>query len=169
MQIRHERDSDFPLITDLVYVAFTDHPQHAPGAEPTEHMIVLRLRAAGALALSLVADDAGEIVGHIAFSEVLLDGRQSAGWYGIGPVAVHPSRQRKGIGSALIRAGIAELQSHGAHGIALVGDPEYYVRFGFKPDPDLILAGVPPEYFLILPLVEPKATGTVSFHAAFGV
>lgn len=167
MIIRNESKADYEAISDLNYMAFLNHPQHAPGALPREHEIVNGLRAAGALALSLVAEDDGVIVGHVAFSEVLIDGA-SVSWYGLGPVAVHPTRQRQGIGSALIKAGIAELRQRGARGIALVGDPGYYVRFGFSADPDLVMEGIPPQYVLVLPLEFPKDKGRLSFHAAFG-
>jgi len=165
--IRHERESDFDAISDLVYAAFLNHPHHAPGALPHEPKLVTDLRAAGALSLSLVAEEDGAIVGHVAFSEVLVDGRQ-ADWYGVGPLAAHPSRQRQGIGSALMRQGIAELRERGARGFALVGDPDYYVRFGFKADPDLVLEGIPPEYFVVLPTDTEKPKGQVTFHPAFG-
>ncbi len=112
MNIRHEQNGDIDAISDLVYTAFLNHPQHAPGAPPHEPQLVIALRAAGALALSLVAEDGGSIVGHIAFSEVLIDGK-SVCWYGGGPLAVHPSRQRQGIGSTLIKQGIAELRERG--------------------------------------------------------
>lgn len=167
MNIRPECDSDLDAISHLVYTAFMNHPQHAPGALPTEHNIVDNLRAAGALFVSLVAEDNGVIIGHIAMSEVLIDGR-SDGWYGGGPLAVHPSRQRQGIGSSLVDRGIQALRERGARGVALVGDPKYYGRFGFGPAPELVLPGVPPEYFLVLPLELPMPAGSVSFHAAFG-
>lgn len=167
MQIRHECDTDHDAISKLLYEAFFNHPQHEPGAPPTEHEIVNHLRAHGALALSIVGEDRGVIVGHIAFSEVRIDG-QNVGWYGLGPVAAHPTRQRQGIGSALINQGISELRERGARGIVLVGDPEYYTRFGFVADPELLLPGVPPQYFLALPLAAPKPCGIVTFHSAFG-
>jgi putative acetyltransferase len=167
LNIRPEYDRDLDAISQLVYTAFLNHPQHAPGALPKEHNIVNELRATGALSVSLVAEDDGVIIGHIALSEVLIDGK-SAGWYGGGPLAVHPSRQRQGIGSALVNRGIQTLQERGARGVALVGDPNYYARFGFKPDPELVMTGVPPEYVLVLPLESPTPVGSISFHAAFG-
>lgn len=166
MLVRPENERDHAAISDLVYAAFLNHPVHAPGALPTEHAIVNGLRASGALSLSLVAEENGNIVGHIAFSEVLIDG-EHLGWYGLGPVAARPGCQRRGVGSALINQGIGALRERGARGIALVGDPGYYVRFGFAPDPELVLEGVPPEYFLVLPLSTPKAAGKVLFHNAF--
>ncbi|HRZ82888.1 MAG TPA: N-acetyltransferase [Candidatus Hydrogenedentes bacterium] len=167
MHVRHERERDADAIREVVHAAFLNHPMHAPGALPHEPALVEALRAAGALTLSLVAeDDDGRIVGHIAFSPVTVDGRD-AGWYGVGPVAAHPSCQGRGIGSALVNQGLGELRGLGAGGAVLVGDPNYYRRFGFHPDPALTLEGVPPEYFLALPLGETRPSGAVCFHSAF--
>ncbi len=164
--IREETAADESAIRDVVHEAFLNHPQHAPGAEPTEPAIVARLRATGALTLSLVADRAGDVVGHIAFSRVLVNGTD-AGWYGLGPVAVRKNRQRQGIGAALIREGVTRLRAIGAAGIVLVGEPEYYGRFGFRADERLTLDGLPPEYFLCLPLEGTVPGGAVTYDAAF--
>ena len=167
MSIRPERSDDIDAIDRLVHAAFLDHPQHAPGAPPTEHNIVKNLRAAQALALSLVAEEDGAIVGHIALSEVLIDGAD-AGWHGGGPLAVLPSHQRRGIGAALVRQAVAEMRERGARGVVLVGDPADSGRFAFTPEPGLVLEGVPPEYVLALTLAPPTPAGTVRFHPAFG-
>lgn len=63
------------------------------------------LRAAKALTLSLVAEEDGQVLGHIGFSPVLIDGAEK-GWYGLGPVSVLPARQGEGIGGKLIREGL---------------------------------------------------------------
>ncbi len=165
--VRHERAEDADAVRAVVHAAFLNHPMHAPGAPPHEPALVDALRAAGALTLSLVAEDGdGRIVGHIAFSPVTVNGKD-AGWHGVGPVAAHPSCQGRGIGSALINQGLGELRGLGAGGAVLVGAPEYYRRFGFRPDPALILEGVPPEYFLALSLEGGSPVGAVRFHPAF--
>lgn len=166
--IRHETTEDHEAIREIVYAAFLDHPQHAPGDLPTEHKIVDSLRESGTLTLSLVYEDNGEIVGHIAFSPVLING-EALGWYGVGPVAVRPDRQRQGIGSALVREGIRLMEKKGTAGFCLVGEPDYYGRFGFLPRPELTLDGVPEEYFLCLPIATDVPSGKVTFHDAFGV
>jgi len=90
------------------------------------------LRKAGALTISLAAEQDGEIVGHVAVSAVSMsDG--SADWYGLGPISVTPERQRKGIGSGLMQAALRLLRERSPAGCVLVGDPAYYARFGFKP------------------------------------
>jgi putative acetyltransferase len=146
--------------------AFLNHPQHEPGAPPHEPALVNALRDANALTLSLVAEEDGEIVGHIAFSEILIDDR-NVGWHGAGPLAVVPRRQRNGIGKALMNQGLSELKAMGSRGVALVGDPEYYKRFSFASNPDLRLPGVPQEYVLTLSFETPAPSGDLKFHPAF--
>jgi putative acetyltransferase len=164
--IRDERPEDVAAIREIERAAFVGHPHHAAGTDPVEPRIVDGLRDAGALLLSLVAESNGEIIGHIAFSPVLV-GEQSCGWYGLGPVAVHPGHQRRGIGSALVSEGLARLRARAAGGVVLVGEPAYYGRFGFQNDPRLTFAGLPPEYFLCLPFADTVPTGAVTYHAAF--
>lgn len=106
------------------------------------------------------------MVGHIAFSPVIIsDG--SRGWYGVGPVSVLPQLQRKGIGKSLVQEGLSRLRSLGAKGCVLVGDPNYYERFGFRNVDDIGVDGVPQEYFLALPFESSMARGVVTFHQAF--
>ena len=166
MIIRVEKDSDITVIETLTYSAFKDHPHHEPGAEPTEHLIVNRLRDANALTLSLVAEVNNQVIGHIAFSPVLING-EATNWYGLAPVSVLPEQQGKGIGKALINEGLAQLKEHGAEGFVLLGEPEYYGRFGFKAQPELTLTGVPAEYFLALHVKGSIPTGEVNYHPAF--
>ncbi|MBW8318645.1 MAG: N-acetyltransferase [Rhizobium sp.] len=162
MRIRPEAPGDEAAIGALTADAFAGHP-HSDGSEP---QIIERLRRLGMLTLSLVAEDEGEIVGHVAFSPVTLSGGEG-GWYGLGPISVAPGRQRSGIGSSLVREGVAKLEAQGAKGCALVGEPAYYNRFGFTVRPQLQTAGVPPEYFLVLPLHGGAPSGMVTFHPAF--
>ena len=162
MIVRPEREDDIEAIRALTERAF----RTAPHADGTEHLIIDRLRAAGALTLSLVAEDGGAVVGHVAFSPVSVsDG--SAGWYGLGPISVDPSRQGEGIGGGLVREGLARLEALGAAGCVLLGDPAYYGRFGFEQDPRLKLDGVPPEYFMRVAFSPVYGEGTVSYHPGF--
>jgi len=162
MIIRNEKASDIEAISEVTIAAFTNHPY----SQSTEQFIIKALRAADALAVSLVAVIEGKVVGHIAFSPVSISGR-SCDWYGLGPISVLPDRQKRGIGKALIHEGFSVLKSRGAKGCAVVGDPDYYKRFGFRNIPDLILEGVPQEYFLALPFGENSACGVVVFHEGF--
>lgn len=162
--IRDERPGDGPAISALTGAAFRDTP-HSDGGEAA---IVDRLRAEGALAISLVAENLDHaIVGHVAFSPVTIsDGTPD--WYGLGPCSVIPLRQRAGIGSELIREGLSRLEALGAGGCVVLGDPAYYGRFGFCHDPALVYPDAPAEYFQRLVLREPAPSGTVRYAPAFG-
>lgn len=160
--IRNETPGDIAAIDAITTAAFAplDVSSH------TEQFIVVALRAAGALSISLVAEVDGEVVGHIAFSPVSIsDG--SAGWYGIGPVSVRPDCQRRGIGKALITEGLARLRGLGASGCCLVGHPGYYRKFGFDNAPDLVVDGVPAEFFFALSFAGGLPQGLVTFHKGF--
>ncbi len=162
MIIRNEMESDIEAISEVTKAAFENHPY----SHQTEQFIVNALRAANALTISLVAEVEGKVVGHIAFSPVTIsDG--SRDWDGIGPVSVLPECQKQGIGKSLMQEGLSRVKALGAKGCVLVGDPQYYKRFGFRNLPDLVLDGVPQEYFLGLPFDEDKAQGIVVFHQAF--
>lgn len=161
--IRPECPADEATIHRLTEAAFRD----MPFSEGDEQHLVDALRRDGDLALSLVAEDGGRIVGHIAFSRVAIsDG--TAEWYDLGPVSVWPELHRQGIGSALIRQGIAELRARGAAGIVLLGSPAYYGRFGFRHEPQLRYPGPPPEYFQCLVLSGALPEGEVRYAPAFG-
>lgn len=162
MIIRKEKESDFEAIAHVTELAF----KTLAISHHTEAFIIRALRNSGALALSLVAESEDNIIGHIAFSPVRVsDG--SIGWYGLGPISVLPALQRKGIGKALIHEGLSILKAMGAKGVVLVGDPNYYQRFGFRSIPELTLEGVPQEYFMALPLGKSSAHGAVEFHEGF--
>jgi putative acetyltransferase len=162
MIIRKETDSDIEVISEVTKAAFENHPY----SKNTEQFIISALRAANALTLSLVAEVDGRIVGHIAFSPVIIsDG--SHNWYGIGPLSVSPDFQKQGIGKSLVQEGLSLLKASGAKGCVLVGDPDYYKRFGFKNCPELTLEGVPQRNFLALPFYKHNAQGSVVFHQAF--
>lgn len=162
MIIRNEMKSDIETIYEVTKAAFDNHPY----SKQTEHFIVDALRVAGALTVSLVAEIDGKVVGHIAFSPVAIsDGSQD--WYGVGPVSVLPECWKQGIGKSLVQEGLSVLKALGAKGCVLVGDPQYYKRFGFRNPPSLILEGVPQEYFLALPFDDQQAQGVVVFHRGF--
>jgi putative acetyltransferase len=98
-----------------------------------EANLVDRLRSV-ASTLSLVAVDIDRVVGHIMFSPVAIDGEGESQRLilGLAPVAVLPGEQGKGIGSLLIRQGLAACGRMGAKAIVVLGAPEYYRRFGFQ-------------------------------------
>ena len=160
--IRSERSGDAAEIRQVVTAAFAD----APHSDGTEGAIVDALRADGALTVSLVAVADGLIVGHVAFSAVTIDG-SDVGWFGLGPVAVLPDRQRQGIGGALVRAGLDRLRNQRARGCVVLGDPGYYQRFGFAADPQLRYPDAPAPYFMRLAFGPEIPAGCVAYHPDF--
>ncbi|MFZ1042253.1 MAG: N-acetyltransferase [Anaerolineales bacterium] len=161
--IRPETPSDYEAIEQITIAAFSGKSY----SDQTEHLVIRRLREAKALSLSMVAEENEAIVGHIAFSVVKISGEDKH-WYGLGPVSVLPSLQKQGIGSALIKEGLARMRGLGAKGCVLEGNPGYYQRFGFKSYPNLIYEGAPAAiFFLAFPFYNEVPDGKVEFHRAF--
>ncbi len=160
--IRRETEADIAAITEVTVAAF----KTLEISNHTEQFIVMALRAAKALTLSLVAETEGQVVGHVAFSPVIIsDGTRN--WYGLGPVSVLPEWQRQGIGKALIQEGLLCLKALNAQGCCLVGHPDYYKKLGFANVPGLVYEGVPPEVFLALSFDGRIPNGLVTFHEGF--
>src|SRR5262245_34693715 len=123
VSIREEQPGDVAAIRRVLEAAFPTS---------TEARLVDLLRVAGRLWVSLVAEADGEVVGHIGFSPIQIDGEAGEGLgVGLAPVAVLPDRQRQGIGSRLIREGLAACERAGYGFVVVLGWPEYYPRFGF--------------------------------------
>ena len=162
MLIRDETAADIPAISRLVTEALLMLAQ----STGTEARIVEKLRAEGALALSLVAEEAGEVIGYLAASAARV-GTQD-GWALIGPLAVSPSRHRRRIGTDLMEEALRRLQAT-SQGAALVGDPAYYGRFGFRAFPGLYVSGCPPEVVQALPFDGTVPRGELVHHPAFGL
>lgn len=162
MLIRNEIDGYAAAIRAVVTEAMKLLPQ-STGAEAG---IVDRLRADNALSLSLVAEDVGEVVGYLAASDARIGAM--SGWGLIGPVAVLPSRHGQGIGSALMTEVIRQLRAS-SRGAALVGDPGYYGRFGFRAFPGLWLGDVPTWFLQALPFDGSEPEGELIHHPAFGL
>lgn len=163
MEIRPERPGDERAITTLIEQAFAE----AGHRDGTESEIVSRLRNAGVLTLSLVAVEDGMIVGHAGFSPVTVDDCDLH-WFGLGPVAVRPDRQGTGIGASLIENGLVHLRAAGAKGCVVLGEPDYYGRFGFQADERLSYPGPPARFFQVLALNGEVPSGVVAYHPAFG-
>jgi putative acetyltransferase len=137
-----------------------------PYSDGDEQLLIGKLRDTSALALSLVAESNGVVVGQITFSAAFAaDG--SPGWYALGPVSVEPALKHQGIGGQLIRAGIAWLQDQHAAGCILIGNPAYYSRFGFRVFSELAPQGMPAEYYQVLPLKVAEPEVMVGFHPLF--
>ncbi|CCE08288.1 putative acyltransferase with acyl-CoA N-acyltransferase domain [Bradyrhizobium sp. STM 3843] len=162
MIIRSENPADTSAIASVVTAAFSD----AARSDGNEADIVDALRADGDLTVSLVAEDEGRIVGHVAFSPVTVNS-QDVGWFGLGPVAVLAGKRRRGIGAALIKAGLDRLEQRKARGCVVLGDPAYYRRFGFQSDPGLRFGTMSSEHFQRLIIRGAPLRGVVDYHPAF--
>jgi putative acetyltransferase len=145
--IRAEHAGDEVAVADLNDAAFggTD-----------ESRLVELLRRSGHPTISLVATTRSEVVGHILFSPVVVDtsGPPIAA-LGLGPMAVMPAWQRRGIGSSLVKAGIDECASRGCQMVVVLGHPHFYPRFGFRPAHVLGLRSefaVPDDVFMAMEL-----------------
>jgi len=138
-----------------------------------EGNLVDALREHAAPLVSLVAEDDGAIVGHIMFSPVSLSGHPALLIMGLAPMAVSPDRQRRGIGSALVRAGLEQCKRLGFGAVVVLGHPAYYPRFGFLPSARFGIGceyDVPEDVFMAVELrsgVLRGASGTIKYHAAF--
>ncbi len=126
-------------------------------------------------ALSLVAREGEEVIGHLLLTAATVEAG-AAPWQalGLGPMAVAPPRQRRGVGSALVRTALERARAAGAELIVVLGHPEYYPRFGFAPAARLGLRckwPVPDEAFMALELAPGAAArrggGLVRYDRAF--
>jgi putative acetyltransferase len=160
--IRDETKADVGVITEITVAALAT--MEISGH--TEQFIIEALRSAGALTLSLVAEVDGCVVGHIAFSPVVISGG-TKDWYGLGPVSVLPEYQRRGIDKTLIKEGLSRLKKLSAKGCCLVGHPQYYKKFGFENVAGLAYEGVPQEVFFALSFDGHFPQGNVMFHEGF--
>jgi putative acetyltransferase len=164
IQIRKEREEDTESVRRVNESAFET---------ATEANLVDALRQQAKPIISLVADDRGEIVGHIMFSPVTLTGHADLKIMGLAPMAVLPDQQRKGIGTKLVLAGLKECEKLKFGAVVVLGHPGYYPRFGFVPSSRFGIDceyDVPDDVFMVKELQEGYlrgATGIIKYHAAF--
>ncbi|MEM7192182.1 MAG: N-acetyltransferase [Pseudomonadota bacterium] len=160
--VRPETPADQNLIDDLITAAFRtgSHSNH------NEAQIVRALRCDGDLTLSLVAERAGGVVGHVAFSPVTIAG-EAGRWFGLGPLAVRPDQQGQGAGTALVKDGLAELVRQDADGCVVLGDPKFYGRFGFAASRALSYGGAPWSFVQYLAFDAPAPSGEIAYARGF--
>jgi putative acetyltransferase len=154
MIIRQENPEDIPGIRHVNETAF---------GRPNEADLVDALRRNGKVILSLVAEEDGEIRGHILFSPVTIDSSiNSYKAVGLAPMAVLPRYQKMGIGSLLVREGLEQCRSLGHDCIVVLGHPEFYPRFGFVSASRYSVKceyHVPEEVFMLIELREGSMKG----------
>jgi putative acetyltransferase len=166
MEIRPETAADVDAIKEMTDAAF---------GGTTESLLVGLIRQSENFVpeLSLVAVDDGQVIGHVLFSHVMLDGDSPRQVLSLAPLTVHPDHQNQGVGSALMATGIEAVRAAGEDIIVLEGHPSYYPRFGFergvdvgidKPDPR-----VPDDAFMVLFVDEAArgTTGKIAYPPAF--
>ncbi|MBW6423143.1 N-acetyltransferase [Rhizobium sp. XQZ8] len=164
MNIRSEGPGDEDTIYELTQAAFAPMPY----SSGTEGPIIRALRASGDLTLSLVAEEDGVIVGHIAFSPVSIGG-MSGSWFGLGPISVRADRQKQGIGKELIREGLTRLKAMGAKGCALIGNPNVYRSSGFEADGQLSYGDLDRKYIQRIIFSGSTPKGELTYSPAFDV
>lgn len=164
MVIRPERLVDISAIRTVNREAFET---------PTEADLVDGLREQAQPIVSLVAEDAGTIVGHIMFSPAILHTHPEIRIMGLAPMAVVPARQREGIGSALVREGLAQCRQLDVKVVIVLGHADYYPRFSFTRASRFAVTceyEVPDDVFMLVELEEGVLrgkSGTVRYHEAF--
>lgn len=164
MHIRVEKKDDLKNIRTVNLEAFeTD----------AEANLVDALRSSDAKLISLVAENEGEIVGHILFSPVTAADQKHVKIAGLAPMAVLPKWQNRGVGSKLVTKGLSECKKAGYDAVIVLGHADYYPRFGFKPAADFSIKSeyeVPSEVFMIKELksgVLEQLNGLVRYHPLF--
>lgn len=161
--IRRERLQDAPAINALL--------EHAFGQRDEVRLVeALRSSAEYIPELSLVAFDGDDVVGQILFSRVVVEGERPGSAVALAPMAVAPERQRSGIGTALVHAGLDACDALGIELVVVLGHPSYYPRFGFVSAHDrgvLPPGDWPRDAWMALPLQDDHPRGTVRFSTAF--
>ena len=169
MNVRSEIPQDWGAVSDLHRKAFGEHGQAVAALVED-----LRLLVTGEDGLSLVAEQAGQILGHVMLTPSLLDTPAALlAVQVLSPVGVLPAHQRRGIGSALIRRALQITVERHVPVVFLEGSPAYYARFGFRPGGPLGFRKpslrIPDAAFqaLRLPAYEPWMIGTLVYAEAF--
>ena len=166
MRIRSEEPQDRAAVRAVNLAAFDT---------PAEADLVDALRASAAPLISLVAELDRGVIGHILFSPVSLREHVELSLTGLAPMAVAPEHQRKGVGSALVRAGLERCVHAGYDAVVVVGHPAFYPRFGFIPGGRFALRceyDVPDDVFMVCELTRGAlrdVAGVVRYHAVFGM
>lgn len=164
IQIRSETDNDKTAVYDINAAAF---------ATETEAKLVDALRESASEYISQVAVEDQNVVGHIMFTPVTLEPFEDLRLMGLAPMAVSPSLQRGGIGSELVKTGLLRCTESDVGAVAVLGHPQYYPRFGFRPASQWGIKSeyeVPEEVFMMMELSPGYLQGyqgIIRYDAAF--
>jgi putative acetyltransferase len=169
VQVRPECPDDRDAVGELHWRAFGDR-----GGNVVNLVDALRKTITLEAGLSIVAEDGGEIIGHVMFTTSLLDApRRLVDVQVLSPLGVASEHQGRGVGSALVRHGLAAAAEQGAPLVFLEGDPGYYTRFGFTPGGEVGFRKpslrIPDAAFQVvkLPSFEPWMDGTLVYADVF--
>lgn len=166
VRIRGEEIGDLESIRQVNLAAF---------GQPNEADLVDALRGVADPFISLIAEDDGEIVGHLCLTPVVVERNEAEPLVilGLAPMAVAPSRQNQGIGTQLVNAALEAARNAGFRAVVVLGHPDYYPRFGFEPAAPKGLTSeydVPAPVFMVAELVEGAAAelqGVARYHPVF--
>jgi putative acetyltransferase len=167
-RIRTEQPADLAAVDEVVRAAFAHHPDEVA-------LLVERIRESENFVpeLALVAEDSSGVIGHVLLSWVGVEGGSRDRILNLGPVSVRPDRQRQGVGSALVLAGLARAEAAGEPAVMVEGIPAYYPRFGFERATQLGFvapsAKIPDPAFMLKRLAGyvPELAGRIVYPAAF--
>lgn len=170
MTIRREQEDDKEAVRRVHLEAFGDS-----GLVVADLVDDLRKLLTPSKGTSLVAEEDGEVVGHVMLSPSLLDApAKLVEVLVLSPLAVTPEHQKRGIGSALVQSGLAAVREQGFPLVFLEGSPDYYGRFGFKPGRELNFRRpslrIPERAFQVIPLGEScdsPLSGTLVYSEIF--
>ena len=163
-KVRVETPADYSAVAQITETAFNN---------TAEVQLITQLRQQCRDYISLVAEQHGQIAGHIMFSPATLDNTPGVQLMALAPMAVRNVLQHQGIGSALVRAGLELCKKRGVAAVVVLGHPAYYPRFGFSPASGFNLScpwQVPDNAFMLRPLNSAALTGQsgqVVYHPAF--
>ena len=168
--IRPERDTDHPVIAEVVRAAFVSQPDEVA-------VFVERIRASEQFIpeLALVAEDSSGVIGHAVLSWIGVEGGSRAKILNLTPMSVRPDRQRIGVGSRLIRDALARAEAAGEPAVMVEGIPGFYPRFGFEPAIPLGFISpdpkIPDDAFMVkrLPGYSPDLAGRIVYPETFDV
>ena len=164
MKVRPENKNDTGMIETVINAAFETS---------AEANLVTALREHAQPVISLVAEDGGDIIGHIMFSPVVIEGHETLKLMGLAPIAVSPGRQEQGVGTELVNHGLEACKRLGCGAVVVLGHPGYYCRFGFMPGTRFGIKSeydVPEDVFMVKELRPgylDGVTGTARYHSVF--
>ena len=168
MIIRKETKKDYKIIYEVNKKAFNQND---------ESELIKRIRSSNHFIpeLSLVAEENGEVIGHILFSKIKIIGERVYESLSLAPMSVLPKFQKQGVGGKLVKEGLKKARNLGFNSVIVLGHKEYYPRFGFKRASKWNIKcpfEVPDDAFMAIELKEgalENKSGTVQYPKEFGI